>query len=75
MRTLWVLFESGDGSDVHGFSQNYVRVSVPWQPGLENRILPVRCDALGKDVVHGTVMEKPTVLGEYVALPVVKGER
>ncbi|MDX9759015.1 MAG: tRNA (N(6)-L-threonylcarbamoyladenosine(37)-C(2))-methylthiotransferase MtaB [Bacteroidota bacterium] len=72
-RTLQVLFESGDGSEVSGFSENYVRVSVPWQPGLENRILPVCCEALGKDVVIGRVLEKPSALGDYVALPVVAG--
>lgn len=72
-RTLQVLFESGDGSEVSGFSENYVRVSVPWQPGLENRILPVRCDALGKDVVVGTLVERPAMLDSYVALPVVGG--
>ena len=72
-RTLQVLFESGDGSEVSGFSENYVRVSVPWQPGLENRVLTVRCEALGKDVVTGTVLEKPATLDPYVALPVVGG--
>lgn len=72
-RTLQVLFESGDGHAVSGFSENYVRVSVPWQPGLENRILPVSCESLGKDMVIGTVVEKPATLGDYVALPVVAG--
>jgi threonylcarbamoyladenosine tRNA methylthiotransferase MtaB len=74
-RTLQVLFESGNGSDVSGFSENYVRVSVPWQPGLENRILPVRCDSLGKDAVVGTVAESQMELGAYVSLPVVSAVR
>lgn len=73
-RSLQVLFESGGEGEVTGFSENYVRISVPWQPGLENRILPVRCESLGKDVVHGTVLSKPVVDGGYVALPVVGAE-
>ncbi len=72
-RSLQVLFESGGDGEVGGFSENYVRISVPWQPGLENRILSVRCESLGKDVVHGTVLEKPEMDGGYVALPVVGG--
>lgn len=74
-RTLQVLFEGGEGSEVSGFSENYVRVSVPWQPGLENRIMPVRCDSLGKDVVVGTVLAPQPELGAYVSLPVVSGVR
>ncbi|MBR9976994.1 MAG: tRNA (N(6)-L-threonylcarbamoyladenosine(37)-C(2))-methylthiotransferase MtaB [Bacteroidetes bacterium] len=53
-RTLQVLFESGDeekGST--GFSENYVRVSVPFRPELENRILPVHCTAFDGEVLTG----------------------
>jgi threonylcarbamoyladenosine tRNA methylthiotransferase MtaB len=54
-RTLHVLFESGGGDSVSGFSENYVRVAVPRQEGLENRILPVYCESMGKDVVVGRI--------------------
>lgn len=54
-RTLQVLFESGGGDEVSGFSENYVRVAVPWQPGLENRVLPVHCESMGKDAIIGRI--------------------
>ncbi|MCZ7554969.1 MAG: tRNA (N(6)-L-threonylcarbamoyladenosine(37)-C(2))-methylthiotransferase MtaB [Bacteroidia bacterium] len=69
-RTLQVLFESGEQGRSSGFSENYVRVSVPWQPGLENRILPVRCDALEKDCVVGTLLETPADWSGYIPLQV-----
>ncbi len=72
-RSLNVLFESGEQGRSSGFSENYVRVSVPWQPGLENRILPVRCDALQKDSVAGTLLETPAEWSGYIPLPVVGG--
>ncbi|MFA6234826.1 MAG: tRNA (N(6)-L-threonylcarbamoyladenosine(37)-C(2))-methylthiotransferase MtaB [Bacteroidota bacterium] len=70
-RTLQVLFESGGAGEVSGYSENYVRISVPWQPGLENRILPVRCESLGKEVVLGSLVGKPEMVGGYVALRVL----
>jgi threonylcarbamoyladenosine tRNA methylthiotransferase MtaB len=70
-RTLHVLFESGEKGSSAGFSENYVRVTVPWQPGLENRILPVRCEALEKDSVAGTLLETPADWSGYIPLQVV----
>lgn len=73
-RTLQVLFETEDNGQVTGFSENYVRVAVPWQAGLVNSTLPVRCTALGKGVVMGEVLVQPSVEDGFIALPVVHPE-
>lgn len=46
----------GDGSVMHGFTDNYIRVTVPASPQLVNRVVPVRLDALNPDL---TVTAQP----------------
>lgn len=45
-----VLFESGQRDGIiEGWSDNYIRVSLPWRRSLENRILPVRLRQVDAD--------------------------
>ncbi len=72
-RTLQVLFEAGEHGAISGFSENYIRVELPWQPGLENTVLPVRCDTIEKDVMRGTLLQQPP--SPPAPLPVGRGEK
>lgn len=51
-----VLFE-GENKEgfMHGWTDNYVRVGIPFNPDLENRIVPVE---LGKHSAHGFLFGK-----------------
>jgi len=73
-RSLNVLFETEENGQVTGFSENYVRVAVPWQVGLLNNTIPVRCTALGKGVVEGEVLEQPQVEDGFISLPIIQPE-
>lgn len=47
-----VLFEAEeDGGMMYGFTRNYVRVKVPYDPALVNRVVEVRIDGVGRDHV------------------------
>ncbi len=71
-RTLNVLFEKPDDHGmIGGFTDNYVRVEIPHQPGIDNSILPVRLDRIEKGVVHGTLMARPAADAPYIPLPVL----
>ena len=49
-RTLRVLFEHGKQADVmSGFSENYVRVEVPWRKEWVNEVVTVRTGAFNAD--------------------------
>lgn len=69
-RTLSVLFEHGDGQLAEGYSENYVRVQVPWQAGLEHRIADVRIEAVRGEVVTGTLLDE-ALRGRWIPLPVL----
>lgn len=44
------LFEhTNDNGLMHGFTENYIKVSIPYQPDLANRIVPVRLLTLNAD--------------------------
>lgn len=45
-----VLFESENKKGyIYGFTENYVRVRVPWDPGLVNTLRPVRLSGMDED--------------------------
>lgn len=51
-----VLVESHDGGDhLEGYTDNYIRTSVPFDPALPGNIVPVRLDEFNGEVVLGTV--------------------
>jgi threonylcarbamoyladenosine tRNA methylthiotransferase MtaB len=55
--TLPVLFEceNKDGF-IHGWTDNYIRVSIPFNPDFENKIIPVK---IGERSRHGYMFGKP----------------
>ncbi len=61
---LDVLFEKDiEGGKIHGFTDNYIRVAVPFQPGLVNHISKVELlhiDASG--IMHGELVRNPVVV-------------
>jgi threonylcarbamoyladenosine tRNA methylthiotransferase MtaB len=58
-----VLFEAGDDADaswIEGFTDNYVRVSLPYDPALANRIAPVALQRItAENHVSGELMAQP----------------
>ena len=58
--TMNVLFENDiKGDRIHGFTENYIRVSSVYDPSLVNAILPVQLTSLSPEgVVEGVVTEK-----------------
>ena len=56
-KTRHVLFEKEEhGEKMFGFSANYVRVSLPYDPALVNTIVPVRLDLIDPEGhVSGTL--------------------
>ena len=71
-RTLDVLLEKPDDDGmISGFTGNYVRVAVPYAPGLDNQLLPVQLDRIDRGVVRGTLVGEAAERAAYVALPVV----
>ena len=51
-RTATVLFEEAEGDSMHGFTENYVRVSVRYDPLLVNELKEVQLRAVNE---HGTM--------------------
>ena len=62
-KTKQVLFEAEEnGGIMHGFSENYVKVSIPFDPALINQTVQVRLDKIGLDGnMAVTLMEKIVV--------------
>ena len=62
-KTKQVLFEAEEnGGIMHGFSENYVIVSIPFYPALINQTVQVRLDKIGLDGnMAVTLMEKIVV--------------
>ena len=62
-KELEVLFEKDiEGGKIHGFTDNYIRVAVPFQPGLINQIRKVKLleiDSAG--IMHGELAENPVI--------------
>lgn len=60
-----VLFEAEEnGGIMHGFSENYVKVSIPFDPTLINQTVQVRLDKIGLDGnMAVTLLEKIVVGG------------
>jgi threonylcarbamoyladenosine tRNA methylthiotransferase MtaB len=57
-RVLPVLLENTiENNMLSGYTDTYIRVSVPYRQGLENSIVRVRLTALTEDGCHGTVLE------------------
>jgi len=45
-----VLFEGENKKGyIHGFTENYVKVKAPWDPGLVNTVHPIRLEAMDAD--------------------------
>ncbi len=61
-RTATVLFEEAEGDRMHGFTENYVRVSARYDPLLVNELKNVRLRAVNE---HGTMEVEETT--EYLA--------
>ena len=59
-----VLFEEGNREGyIHGFTENYVKVKAPWNPGLVNKLVPVNLDAIDEDgMVRFSCSEIPASL-------------
>jgi threonylcarbamoyladenosine tRNA methylthiotransferase MtaB len=49
-QTRPVLFEEGGEERSRGFTDNYIRVSLPRDPALENRVVPVRLEATNMEL-------------------------
>lgn len=64
-KTKQVLFEAEEnGGIMHGFSENYVKVSIPFDPTLINQTVQVRLDKIGLDGnMAVTLLEKIVVAG------------
>lgn len=59
-RTVYVLFEhTKTNGMMHGFSENYVRVTCPYQASWTNRIVPVQLGGFAEDGLSllGTVLD------------------
>lgn len=54
-RELPVLFENSEDDHWSGYTDNYIRVSVPSQNSLENKICKVKLNALTADFITGTL--------------------
>jgi len=55
-----VLFEyGGEGGMNHGYTGNYIRVAVPYQSVLENRIVDVRIGAFQGEYAVGELLHPP----------------
>jgi threonylcarbamoyladenosine tRNA methylthiotransferase MtaB len=56
-----VLFEDGNRAGyIHGFTENYVKVRVPWDPCLTNTLQQVILDAIDEDgFVRSSFVEIP----------------
>jgi threonylcarbamoyladenosine tRNA methylthiotransferase MtaB len=49
-KTFSVLFESeNDGGNMHGFTENYVKISYPYDPVLINEIQKVKLKSINED--------------------------
>ncbi|MDX1362654.1 MAG: tRNA (N(6)-L-threonylcarbamoyladenosine(37)-C(2))-methylthiotransferase MtaB [Arenibacter latericius] len=61
--TRTVLFESENKEGyIHGFTENYVKVKYPWDPGLSNMLHEVKLDTIAEDgLVRCTILEKEGV--------------
>jgi threonylcarbamoyladenosine tRNA methylthiotransferase MtaB len=45
-----VLFEGENKKGyIHGFTENYVKVKTPWDPGLVNTVHPIRLEGIDAD--------------------------
>jgi threonylcarbamoyladenosine tRNA methylthiotransferase MtaB len=62
-KTKQVLFEAEEnGGIMHGFSENYVKVSIPFDPTLINQTVQVRLEKIGMDGnMSVTLLEKIVV--------------
>jgi threonylcarbamoyladenosine tRNA methylthiotransferase MtaB len=62
-KTKQVLFEAEEnGGIMHGFSENYVKVSIPFDPALINQTVQVRLEKIGTDGnMMVTLLEKIVV--------------
>jgi len=58
---LDVLFEKDiEGGKIHGFTDNYIRVAVPFQPGLVNHISTVKLTHVDPSgIMHGELVRNP----------------
>jgi len=67
-----VLFEGGEpGGVAEGWTDNYIRVAVPWHPRLENQILPVTLGERNRQgVLSGSIdtelLEQESVIASLV---------
>jgi threonylcarbamoyladenosine tRNA methylthiotransferase MtaB len=66
-----VLFEGADhGGMLHGYTDNYIRVAVPYHPALPNTIVDVRIGEFQGEHCIGSVEEQ---LQATMTLPVLNG--
>ncbi len=57
-----VLFESPSDGVIGGYAGNYIRVEMPYAPGMENSVLRVCLESVGKDgVMHAASVHDPFV--------------
>lgn len=59
-----VLFEDGNREGyIHGFTENYVKVKAPWNPGLVNTLQQVKLESIDEDgLVRLSFLEIPAVM-------------
>jgi threonylcarbamoyladenosine tRNA methylthiotransferase MtaB len=63
-KTKQVLFEAEEnGGIMHGFSENYVKVSIPFDPALINQTVQVRLDKIGLDGNMAVTLLEKIVVG------------
>ncbi|MCC7453674.1 MAG: tRNA (N(6)-L-threonylcarbamoyladenosine(37)-C(2))-methylthiotransferase MtaB [Crocinitomix sp.] len=63
-KTKQVLFEAEEnGGIMHGFSENYVKVSIPFDPTLINQTVQVRLDKIGLDGNMAVTLLEKIVVG------------
>ena len=64
-KTKWVLFEKDiESGKIHGFTDNYIRVGVDYQPEYINQMMEVKCTEVNpKGIMQGEVV----VISDVVA--------
>lgn len=61
-KTKTVLFEDQNKEGyIHGFTENYVKVKLPWNPYLVNTLREVNLDAIDEDGVVKAVLLEPAM--------------
>lgn len=60
-----VLFESKDENDLVGFTENYIKVKIPFEDKMINTIQEVKIEKINSDIeAYGSILEKHVLLNK-----------